>query len=91
MAPWRYSGVANNEIWCQEAPKGVQREAKEPKSGPKEAQSGSKDGQRTALGGQKAAQGGPREAFWSQNWSKNAIFMHFWITCDFVKILPFTK
>ena len=87
MAPWRYFGVANNEIWSQEAPKGVQREAKGPKRGPKEAQRGPKDGQRTALGGQKDGQRAPREAFWSQKWSKNGIFMHVWVTCDFVKIL----
>ena len=72
-------------------PKWVQREAKGPKRGHKEAQRGSKDGQRIALGGQKDPQGAPREAFWSQNWARNSIFMHFWVTCDFVKILPFTK
>ena len=53
-------GVANDEIWSQEALKWVEREAKGPKSGPKEAQRGSKDGQRIALGGQKEPQRAPK-------------------------------
>ncbi len=83
-------GVANDEIWSQEAPKGVQKEAKEPKRGPKDARRGSTDGQRTALGGQKDTQRAPREVFWTQSLSNKWIFMHFWGICDWVKMCGFT-
>ena len=71
-------------------PRHGQREAKCSKSGSKEAQSGTKDGQRVALGGQNGAQGIPREAFWRQKLTENAIFAYFGENVDFSIFFDFT-